>query len=279
MDVISIESKQFERLIDIMGSTQYVEILLTQGFALLIAIATSFFIQKLFRDADDRKKKTLEVHQFNEAVIYIGSIMEDSDGYISELIIPSLNAENNFLKEIELRITNPKLPPLPRFTFHSIRPFDSVDKNAFVPKIPDIGSNPEALSAFYRLISQLEQARAAAMERKGFAYAFSRTTQALEPEEAYSRVREIQQRTLGILLSMEAVLEFSMHISVELSKIKPIIKNDLIKQKIKNIKVYSLEYNQHHDETRLKARKILDMNPNWVNRLHYFPAELQKDIS
>lgn len=78
---------------------------------------------------------------------------------------------------------------------------------------------------------------------------------------------------------MEAVLEFSMHISVELSKIKPIIKNDLIKQKIKNIKVYSLEYNQHHDETRLKARKILDMNPNWVNRLHYFPAELQKDIS
>jgi hypothetical protein len=266
--------KQFSVLLSHLSQPDWLTFwlnVLAQFVAVGVAAYSGYFFQVRFSQRQEVEQKKQETHRFNEAVVYLSSLLESYSNHMDSLVLPNRDLETKVLQEANAIAAGTKSSGVFRLTLSSIRPLEVFNPSDFIAKIPNIGQHAEFLQAFHRTRDYTLQFNAISEERNLLVKEFigSQPT----PSHLPLRIGEILDRTTKLVVVGEGVLDGCTFLASELIKFRDNIKDELKIRKIIGLKIMGLERNPFHEDLRLRLRDLIDQHPEFANRMLHVPRD------
>ncbi|QQG37107.1 MAG: hypothetical protein HYS17_04915 [Micavibrio aeruginosavorus] len=263
---IKIDKAQFDAIIFEISKIDWWNIgsdFTSQLILVLIAAGSGYYFQRLIQKQEDKNQSINRAHEFNEAVIYLSSILEIIAHHISQLILPSYSSEKTTFAELQTTPTQN-----PHVQLRSIRHIEPPSEDLFLKKISDIGSQADIVQVFFRMKNETSQLQTICEERNFLLKKFmDNDSVAKLPQYIISRYAEIHQRTFSLLISSEAIFDECLFISRKLETLADKEKSYLKNANIQGIDIFKLERNPFYEELRIKLKNELNKFPELQGRM------------
>lgn len=248
-------------------------------FIAVLAWLLAIFTQKIFRKIDARKQKIKEIHQFNEAVIYLCFLIESTLTNVDNNILKSSDVEQGFLSKLlnDLKKGNSDIP---FFSFLGIPNLEKIKDKNFLEKIPNIGKYADIGQAFYRTKGQLRHFCDVNEDRYPLIKEYIKHSMVPTTHQILiDRLKEIIQRTSLLIDCIDGILDGYTYMGKKLQEIAIEIKKELKQLKLENVSVFSFEETEHQRNLRYELIRKVESNPNSRGRLrHMNEYESLEDI-
>lgn len=279
-----IDKHQFSSLLEQLDKTDWTGIA-AQLIIAAIAAYSGFYFQKKFKKDEAIQAKRQEVYRFNEAVTYMGALLEAINVHLEQLVLKSFIAEEieyaKLAAEVD-RVRKGFAAPAEifRHSFMSISSIEIAQTEQFTAKIPNMGKYAEVILAFHRLRYGLIQFATIAEERNFLIKQLVGTDEKrLDIEIIYLRYGEIFDRTSKLLMSGEAILDAAMYVARNFDPLSKEIKNEFKKISKEKLRVNSLMRNEFYEQLAKTIKGILDLNPELKGRFLHPTEDLPPSVN
>jgi hypothetical protein len=252
--------KQIEEIAKQLNKPDWWEIgssFIAQLIAAILALLGGYIFQNIFRKLDIQNEKRKDAHRFNEAVVYLSSILEIVVHYIEQLIIPAYQEEKNFYEM--LSNTEPTGHHIQN-SLSSIYPLEISDPDKFVSKVSHLIKDPIITKAFYSMRNEMLQFYNVAQDRHIFIKKFIDITSqgGVTPRLGKLRFGEIFGATLKLVTISEPILDALIFISYELEEVAKDIRKDMKDSKILDTGISNCVRSEEAEKTRDKIISLID---------------------
>ncbi len=208
-----------------------------------------------------REKHKTDAKKHNEAIIYTSIFLEETATMLAGMVLKYLEQED----ELSYILSTKK--GRSEFSFNSIEPIEIISERNLINKIHNIGELTSVGQAFYRARNACKKFQAAADDRNELTKKLIGSTGGLLsfPRDE-DRFNEIRQRTYMLAVFGETILDSTAFIIMELNANADDLKKDLKQKHIKGIPISKLIENKLHEETRIRLRDLIDVDPNFNPR-------------
>lgn len=253
LNQIKIDEIQFKALLAAMNEIDWVNMIF-QFLLVFVAAISGYFFQKLFAKSAEKESFIKNINKFNEAVLYLSSIIEGISLHLDQLILPAHNSEHQTLAQLNEIAKNPQAPILIKTTNISIRSIEVAKEENFLSKIYNVGKYVNIMQTFYRMQNEMRQFNDICEERNFLIKrAHEKNGEPHTHPTIISRYNEILQRTTSLIVSGEGILDAALFISTATEEISNQIKNELKERRIKGVDIVSLEKNDFHEKLSVKV--------------------------
>ena len=234
-------------------------------FLVLTTASSAAFYQWRFRKNDENNKKVKEATRYNEAVVYLKSLIEDIRNNYAENVLPQYIKEKQELedkKKFEKEVYKKSLTAVPEL--------GKAESSHFLEKIPNLGKYYQLIAAFYYVQAQIVNFNIVTTERtlsikEQRQQSFTKVPVGLIQDYA----KENLQKTTLLLGYSDGILEALTFISQELEEISKEIRGS-IKKISPNIKVLSLvAESENQKELRENLKHMVETETPFKGRVRY----------
>lgn len=262
---ILITQKQLDAILKSLAPSWVDTLLFPFIVGLAIAICSVLF-QLMFQKNEEKKDKIKEAQNFNEALIYTGTYLENIASSIHTIILPEYKNTSRISNQLNNSLINPHLD-------NTIIPsFKILNEDRLISKIPNRSEFISFMQIYYRTEQNIEQFNSLCKHRLSLGKKLhSENGQEQSVTYIIDRFNEIHDSTEKLLFASESILDGLLSLEAEFEKMGNSLRKKLKEEKISNIDIYKLEKNELYHSLLKELNSIFDAIPAYKDRQLHIP--------